>query len=173
MFPRCDLGGFLFPLLLDWPMLSFVFAACLYRHDLLWSSQTCTALSRALRLFRRSRLSVGRQLERCVRYAGLCRRQSDESIFSAMCDRCFHWLAIRGVAVSSCEAGMYSREYANGTLISAYSFSKCWMDSPITFLVLIEFEQMIVRLLPVVLARLQRWTHREIGRLGLHKLLFS
>ena len=52
MFPCCDLGGFPFPLLLDSLMLSFVLAACPYRHDLLWSSQTCTALPRALHLFR-------------------------------------------------------------------------------------------------------------------------
>lgn len=26
-------------------------------------------------------------------------------------------------AISSCEAGLYSREYANGTLVGAYSFS--------------------------------------------------
>ena len=39
---------------------------------------------------------------------------------------------------------MYFREYANGTLIGAYSFSKPSMDSPITFLVLIEFEPTIV-----------------------------
>ena len=53
IFPCCDLGGFLFPLLLDSLMLSFVLAACPYRQDLLWSSQTCTALPRALHLFRR------------------------------------------------------------------------------------------------------------------------
>ena len=76
IFPCRDLGGFLFPLLLDSLMLSFVLAACPYRHDLLWSSQTCTALPGALHLFRRWRLSVGTQLERCVRWAGLYRRQS-------------------------------------------------------------------------------------------------
>ena len=39
---------------------------------------------------------------------------------------------------------MYSPEYANGTVIGAYSFSKSLMNSPITFLFLIEFEPTIV-----------------------------
>ena len=32
-------------------------------------------------------------------------------------------------AISSCEAGLFSREYANGTLVGAYSFSSSleWM----------------------------------------------
>ena len=65
-------------------------------------------------------------------------------ILSAMWDKCVHWLATRGVAISSWEAGMYSREYANGILIGVYSLSMSWMNNPATFLVLIVFEPTIV-----------------------------
>ena len=46
--------------------------------------------------------------------------------------------------MSSCEVGMYSREYAKGTLIGTKPFSLSWIDSPVTLLVLIEFEPKLV-----------------------------
>lgn len=79
-----------------------------------------------------------RPISRPISTSGWCR------ILSATWDQWVHWLAPWGVAMSSWEAGMYSRKYASRTLIGAQPLPVFWVDNPLVFLVPIVFEPRIV-----------------------------